>query len=238
MLLLLMASPCSRVWAAPTAGFGSYHPEKMFTESTRSSLYVPMRDGVRLAVRITRPALAGQELVDAGLNQLPALTTYGYVVVQVARRGNGQSFGSRRGYSDRTEDDDAYEVTEWLAAQPWSNGSVGIYGCSNTGDAAMHALSSRPPHLRAVFAGCFSWSKFDAMRRGGIFAQWGTGPQRTLEEDLLVEPVGGDADKVLLRAAAEEHQNCGERGRGLRLQSQVATAQRVAGGSTRGRQRI
>ena len=189
-----------------------------------------MRDGVRLAVRITRPARDGQpapgpfpviwqhaltvaeakdaveEPTEAGLNHLPALTAYGYVVVQVARRGNGQSFGSRRGYNDRTEDDDAYELTEWLATRPWSTGAVGLYGCSNTGDAAMHALSARPPHLRAVFAGCFSWSKFDAMRRGGIFAQWGTGPQRTLEEDLAVEPVDGDADKVLLRAAAQEHQ--------------------------------
>ena len=111
-------------------------------------------------------------------------------------------------------DDDAYEVTEWLAAQPWSTGAVGIYGCSNTGDAAMHALSGRPPHLRAVFAGCFSWSKYDAMRRGGIFAQWGTGPQRTLAEDMAVEPVDGDADKVLLAQAAAGasavHQSAGD----------------------------
>ena len=230
MLLLLMASICPGICTAQVDGFGTYHPEKLFAGAVSSSLYLPMRDGVRLAVRITRPALQGQpapgrfpviwqhaltvtetkdaaqEPTDAGLNQLPALTAYGYVVVQVARRGNGQSFGSRRGYNDRTEDDDAYEVTEWLAAQPWSSGSVGIYGCSNTGDAAMHALSGRPPHLRAVFAGCFSWSKFDAMRRGGIFAQWGTGPQRTLEEDLAVEAVDGDEAKVLLRTAAQEHQ--------------------------------
>jgi uncharacterized protein len=230
MLLLVMVLMGSRLWAAPAPGFGSYLPPKTYSGSISSSAYLPMRDGVRLAVRITRPAQNGQpapgrfaviwqhglsvseapdavqEPAEAGLNHLPALTAYGYVVVQVARRGNGQSFGTRRGYNDRTEDDDAYEVTEWLAAQPWSSGAVGLYGCSNTGDAAMHALSARPPHLRAVFAGCFSWSKFDAMRRGGIFAQWGTGPQRTLEEDLAVEPVDGDADKVLLRAAAQEHQ--------------------------------
>jgi hypothetical protein len=230
MLLVLTASICLQVRAAPGDGFGSYRPERAFTESVSSSLYLPMRDGVRLAVRVSRPALGGQPApgrfpviwqhaltiteakdaalapVDAGLNNVPALTAYGYVVVQVARRGNGQSFGSRRGYNDRTEDDDAYEVTEWLAAQSWSTGMIGIYGCSNTGDAAMHALSSRPPHLRAVFAGCFSWSKFDAMRRGGIFAQWGTGPQRTLEEDMSVEPVDSDPDKILLREAAQEHQ--------------------------------
>jgi uncharacterized protein len=229
-LLPLLAVVCPPVGAAAAANFGNYHPPRLFNESVSSTLYLPMRDGVRLAVRISRPGSGGQaapgrfpviwqhaltiteakdasqEPVAAGLSNLPALTAYGYVVVQVARRGNGQSFGSRRGYNDRTEDDDAYEVTEWLAAQPWSTGSVGIYGCSNTGDAAMHALSSRAPHLRAVFAGCFSWSKFDAMRRGGIFAQWGTGPQRSLDEDMSVEPVDSDADKTLLRAAAQEHQ--------------------------------
>ena len=81
-----------------------------------------MRDGVRLAMRITRPgrgghpapgrfpvlwqhgltiseaADAGRQPAEAGLSHVPALTAYGYVVVQVARRGNGQSFGIRRGY--------------------------------------------------------------------------------------------------------------------------------------------
>ena len=223
---LLAATP-SR---AQDSGFGHYLPAATFTEHVSSTQYLPMRDGVRLAIRITRPARDGQAATgpfpviwqhalsvsespdstltpsEAGLGHLPGLVAYGYVVAQVARRGNGQSFGIRRGYNDETETDDAYEVTEWLARQPWSTGSVGIYGCSNTGDAAMHALSGRPPHLKAVFAGCFSWSKYDAMRRGGIFAQWGTGPQRTLAEDMAVEPVDGDADKKLLALAAAEHQ--------------------------------
>ena len=138
--------------------------------------------------------------------QVSGLARHGYVVVQVARRGFGQSFGERRGYHDRNEAQDAYEITQWLAAQPWSNGVVGVYGCSNSGDAAMHAMSMRPPALKAVFAGCFSWHKYDAFRRGGIFAQWGTGPTRTLEEDMKVRPVDGDEGKVLLRKAAEEHQ--------------------------------
>jgi predicted acyl esterase len=137
---------------------------------------------------------------------MPTLTAYGYVVVQVARRGNGQSFGTMRGYHDRNEAQDAYELIEWLARQPWSSGAVGQYGCSNTGDAAMHAMTVNAPHLKAVFAGCFSWNKYDAMRRGGIFAQWGTGPTRSIEQDMAIKPVDGDEGKVLLRRAAEEHQ--------------------------------
>jgi uncharacterized protein len=212
--------------AAHAEGFGDYKPPVTYTEQVSQSSYVTLRDGVKIAVRIDRPAQNGiavsQPLPvvwhgtlsiegsgapsNGGLSDVPTLTRFGYVVVQVARRGNGQSFGLRRGYNDRNETDDAYELTEWFATQPWSNGKVGIYGCSNTGDAAMHAMESRPPHLKAVFAGCFSWSKYDAWRRGGIFAQWGTGPQRTVEQDMAVKPVEGDEEKTQLRQAAEEHQ--------------------------------
>lgn len=216
---------------APVApSFGHYQPARQFTEQARSTFYLPMRDGVRLAVTVARPARGGQpadgqfpviwhhtlsatpDPADgtgpraAGFRAIPNLTDYGYVVVQVARRGNGQSFGERRGYQDRNEAQDAYDLTQWLAAQPWSNGVVGMYGCSNTGDAAMQAVSMRPPALKAVFAGCFSWHKYDAFRRGGIFAQWGTGPTRTVDEDMRQQPVDADPDKRLLRQAAEEHQ--------------------------------
>ncbi|CAM3516882.1 CocE/NonD family hydrolase [Kibdelosporangium persicum] len=216
---------------APGASFGSYRPQARFTERVTESFYLPMRDGTRLAVRLDRPATGGRpaqgrfpvlwqhnlsidvspEAVTGpaanGIQAIPSLTGHGYVVAQVARRGNGQSFGVRRGYNDRLEASDAYQITEWLAAQPWSDGNVGVYGCSNTGDAAMHALSVRPPHLKAVLAGCFSWDKYDAWRVGGISAQWGFGPSRTVEQDLANKPVDGDPDKTMLREAAIEHQS-------------------------------
>jgi len=216
--------------AEEAAEFGHYNPPQAYEETVTHSRFITMRDGVRLAVSVVRPARDGKpvegrfpviwhhtltisremrdgagDLISA-IRAMPLLAHQGYVVVQVARRGNGQSFGVRRGYHDRNEAQDAYEVTQWLAAQPWSTGEVGLYGCSNTGDAAMHAISVRPPALKAVFAGCFSWNKFDAFRRGGIFAQWGTGPSRTVEEDMKLPAVDGDEDKALLRQAAEEHQ--------------------------------
>jgi putative CocE/NonD family hydrolase len=214
---------------APTeSSFGRYKPAPQFDGAVSTSIYLPMRDGVRLAVKIDRPAKDGKAIdgkfpviwqhtlqidresnwagTQPGLPAIPDLTRQGYVVVQVARRGNGQSFGERRGYHDRNETQDSYEIVEWLGHQPWSDGKVGVYGCSNTGDAAMQVLTVRPPSLKAVFAGCFSWHKYDAFRRGGIFAQWGTGPSRTVEQDMAVGPVQGDEKKILLRQAAEEHQ--------------------------------
>lgn len=200
-----------------------------YTEQVATSFYLPMRDGTRIAVSVHRPSVNGVpvegrlpviwhgtlDIETAGVRQttdsadirapLSDLTRQGYVVAIVARRGNGASFGVRRGYEDFTEGFDAYEITEWLAAQPWSDGNVGIYGCSNTGEAAMHAIVARPPHLKAVFAGCFAWDRYDGHTRGGIIAQYGTGPTRTVEDDLKAVPVQGDEDRTLLRQAAEEH---------------------------------
>jgi putative CocE/NonD family hydrolase len=227
-------------WASaqPAATFGQYRPAAPYSEAVTASQYLPMRDGVRLAVSVTRPARGGApvegrfpiiwqhglaieaagplaphaEQASPGPAQLPgyravsSLVYDGYVIVQVARRGQGSSFGKRRGYNDRTEAYDAYEVIDWLAAQPWSTGAIGIYGCSNTGDASMHAVTAGNAHLKAAWAGCFSWEKYDAFLRGGIFANWGTGPERTLEQDLANTPVQGDEAKVLLRQAAEDHQ--------------------------------
>ncbi|HVI99874.1 MAG TPA: CocE/NonD family hydrolase [Sphingomonas sp.] len=217
--------------AQAAASFGHYEPAPEFDGMVSHSFYVRLRDGVRVAVRVDRPTLGGkvhegplpviwhhslsislQTADGAGgrvsdYRKMPSLTRYGYVVVQVARRGNGQSFGAMRGYHDRNEAQDAFELIDWLSRQPWSNGKIGMYGCSNTGDAAMHALTMRPPALKAVFAGCFSWHKYDAFRRGGIFAQWGTGPTRSIEQDMKVSPVDGDEGRHLLAQAAREHQN-------------------------------
>ncbi len=229
LLMGLILAVSAKAHAA--SSFGQYDAPPTYPERITTSLYLPMRDGVRLAVSITRPAKDGKPVegrfpviwhhtlaiagpgsaggpVGSGPNGYSSafsLANYGYVIVQVARRGQGPSFGVRRGYNDRTESDDAYEVIDWLAEQAWSTGKVGIYGCSNTGDAAMHAVTAGNPHLKAAWAGCFSWEKYDGFLRGGILANWGTGPERTVEQDMLNTPVQGDEAKTLLHQAAVEH---------------------------------
>ncbi len=177
------------------SSFGRYQPTPLYSEALTTSQYLTMRDGVRLAISITRPSQNGKSVeerfpvlwqhtlsimepgilasnplsaMQGGYNTVPSLAYYGYVVVQVARRGQGPSFGKRRGYNDRSEAYDAYEVIDWLSSQPWSTGAVGIYGCSNTGDASVHAVTSANPHLKAAWAGCFSWEKYDGFWRGGM----------------------------------------------------------------------
>jgi putative CocE/NonD family hydrolase len=230
MLIFLLAAGAA---AAPqVSSFGQYQPAPLYSEAVTTSQYLIMRDGVRLAISITRPSKEGKPIegrfpvlwqhaltimapgvlprssggMMGAYGAVPSLAYHGYVVVQVARRGQGPSFGKRRGYNDRSEAYDAYEVTDWLASQPWSTGAVGIYGCSNTGDASLHAVTAANPHLKAAWAGCFSWEKYDGFWRGGIYANWGTGPERTVGQDMTSTPVQGDESKVLLRQAAEEHQ--------------------------------
>jgi putative CocE/NonD family hydrolase len=227
--LLLLAAFGAAAQTDKVSRLGEYRgwSPVLYTEQQRQSIYLPMRDGTRLAVDIHRPVAGGKvvetplpvvwqhalsrrrptDTADTSITRMvPQLVKYGYVVVEVERRGLGASFGARRAYNDRTEARDAYEVTEWLARQPWSSGKVGVIGCSNTGDAAMHAASYAPPSLKAVFAGCFSWNKYDGFLRGGILAQWGVGPEQPLEAQLRdAAPVDGDDDRTLLRQAIEQH---------------------------------
>src|SRR5690606_3839656 len=169
----------------------------------RQSLYVPVRDGTRLAVNIYRPAGAdGVEtarlpvifaftpyrarFTDAEGNvqetalgdglALRSLIRAGYVVAVADVRGKGASFGSRRGFQDRTEANDGHDLVEWLADQPFSTGEVGMVGCSYLGGTVLHTASTAPPSLRAVFAGATDWDKYEFVRRGGITAQFNTRP--------------------------------------------------------------
>jgi putative CocE/NonD family hydrolase len=191
------------------------------------SVTLPARDGKVVEDRfpviwqhtsqnIDKPGLTrnGQVKPPAGNTEfvsdyfaLSELTAHGYAVVTVVRRGIGASFGVRRGYHDRTEAYDAYDIVEWLAQQPWSNGAVGMVGCSNIGEAVVQAVSVAPPHLKAAFAGCFSWNKYDGFLRGsGIVANWGSGPQATFEQEMASStPVEADSDRVQLRRAITEH---------------------------------
>lgn len=224
---LLMCAALSSM-APARAEFGAPLPPAV-DEIERSAFYIPLSDGTRLAADVYRPSAPGRYPVVlhataqrwrakegfgadrsgavAFSDQMINLARHGYVFVVVERRGMGASSGVRRGYHDRTEARDAQELVAWAASQPWSDGKVGVFGCSNTGDAAMHFLTvPTNPALKAVFAGCFNWDKYSGGRRGGVLANWGTGPQSSVEQDFERSlAVDGDETRTLLRAATAEH---------------------------------
>ncbi len=77
----------------------------------------------------------------------------GYVLAKVDVRGTGSSEGKvpNREYS-KAELQDAEEVIRQLAAKPWSNGKIGMWGISWSGFNALQVAMRAPPALRAVLA--------------------------------------------------------------------------------------
>src|SRR5580704_8967110 len=57
LLIGIGAAAWTSAQAAPA--FGQYRPAAPYSEAVTTSQYLPMRDGVRLAVSVTRPARGG-----------------------------------------------------------------------------------------------------------------------------------------------------------------------------------
>ena len=122
-----------------------------------------MRDGIRLSADVWRPATDdhvpvlicrtpyGKQM--AALMAGPAeLAGSGFAVVVQDCRGRFESEGEWTYV--HSEVDDGYDTVEWAAAQPWSNGRVGVFGASYMGYTQWLAAVARPPHLAAMLPEC------------------------------------------------------------------------------------
>jgi putative CocE/NonD family hydrolase len=154
-----------------------------YQEIVRESLYVPMRDGVKLAVDVWLPeGLAPDARLPAILMQtrywrstgirwpfayfldrpgkwVALLVRHGYACVSVDARGSGASFGTRPLEWSPDEVRDGAEIVDWILAQPWSNGVVGAEGISYEGTTAEFLVTNGHPAVRAVIP---RFSLFDA----------------------------------------------------------------------------
>jgi hypothetical protein len=123
---------------------------------------VPLRDGTELLADLYLPeglgpwpALlqrtpydkAGSTAVHAMLNTRRAVRA-GYAVVIQDVRGRYQSPGDFEPFANESRD--GYDTVEWVAAQPWCNGRVGMWGNSYVGATQWLAAIARPPHLAAI----------------------------------------------------------------------------------------
>lgn len=143
-----------------------------FEGYTEQSLYIPMRDGVRLAVDVFLPENLpqGEKLPallyrtrywrDAELKQpsgqpdpiLSFFTSYGYAVLRMDVRGTGASFGSMIHEWQPVDIDDTYDIVEWILVQRWSNGKVGSYGVSYPGTTAELLAATKHPAVTSIWA--------------------------------------------------------------------------------------
>jgi putative CocE/NonD family hydrolase len=142
----------------------AYDRPARHTVVTERDVPIVMRDGTTLSANVARPAAPGRYPVlvtqtpygkegPTGL-VLGGSATYmvvrGYVHVTVDVRGTGASQGQWDSFGE-TEQRDGYDVVEWAAKQPFSDGSVGLTGPSYMGLNQLFTAAQRPPHLKAIF---------------------------------------------------------------------------------------
>ncbi len=136
-----------------------------------TSYSVPMRDGVELATDVYLPSGEGPfEVVLARLpydknsrymfieGLAPHFTNRGYAFVVQDVRGKFRSGGETIGLIG--EADDGYDSVEWITQQPWSNGSVALWGDSYFGFTQWAAVSTRHPAVKAISPGVTSTQLF------------------------------------------------------------------------------
>ncbi len=139
--------------------------------------WIPMPDGKRLAARIWLPEDAGTDPVPAVLEYLPYrrrdgtsyrdsitqpwLAGHGYAAVRVDIRGSGDSEGLLADEYDLPEQQDGVALIEWLAAQPWCTGRVGMWGISWGGFNALQVAALAPPALKAIMPMGFAHERYN-----------------------------------------------------------------------------
>ena len=185
------------------------------------NLLVPMPDGVRLAADLYRPSEPGpwpailtfipyHKDGRGGRLDVEAVNRYfaarGYTALTVDFRGLGNSEGVNRVPFDPQEAQDGHEVVEWIAAQPWCDGNVGMWGVSYGGITALAVAATRPPHLKAIVPIHASADLYhDVVAPGGcrggfwLGADWGP---RMVAFNLM-PPLWHDADGRWARVWAE-----------------------------------
>lgn len=136
---------------------------------TRWDVRIRARDGVDLSANLWLPVALPDEAhlrFPAVLEMIPygkdnwrrnadiARGTYlaqrGYVLCRIDVRGTGSSAGVALDEYTATETEDGYDAVEWLAAQPWCSGAVGMWGISYGAFTSIQVAKLRPPHLRAI----------------------------------------------------------------------------------------
>jgi putative CocE/NonD family hydrolase len=175
VLLLYLSVPFPGLVAqAPTGLSAEAKARRWALEHELDSLAIidrkvmlPMRDGMRLATDIYRPRDASRKYpvifsktpynfnywdvrngVPSDLTAALTAIKRGYAYVVQNERGH---FFSEGNYDilgpPRT---DGYDAIKWMAEQPWSNGKVGLIGCSSTAEWQMGVAALAPPGLGTI----------------------------------------------------------------------------------------
>jgi uncharacterized protein len=194
--LAVVGGPLSLVGADASAATAAWQLPAKRPFKVIENQWIPMKDGVRLAARFWIPEGAEHHPVPVVWEYLPYrlwddlrwrddktganLAPFGVAFVRVDIRGTGNSEGVMVDEYNVPELTDGVQVIAWLAAQPWSNGSVGMRGISWGGINALQIAAMAPPQLKAIMPmGCIvNRYTDDAHYIGGAYGEqnmgWGT----------------------------------------------------------------
>ena len=128
---------------------------------------IVMRDGLELSANLFMPiAHTPGERFPAILEMIPYrkddwrapgdhqrgayFAQRGFAFCRLDIRGTGSSGGTAFDEYTPEETQDGYEAVEWLAAQPWCNGNIGMWGISYGGFTSIQVAQLQPPHLKAI----------------------------------------------------------------------------------------
>lgn len=166
--LMVVSSLFSGVLGCKSPALRSSTPSQPDTLEVRQpeEVRIPMSDGVELAGDLFLPegvapfptlvrATPYERLKWGGWRETN-FAEHGYAVLIVSFRGRHGSGGvpvqsERRVEQKKSDYQDGYDIIEWAAAQPWSDGKVGTYGVSSDGQWQLTMATTHPPHLRAMF---------------------------------------------------------------------------------------
>jgi len=158
VLVLAQVLAASAESAQPQAG-SLEPPAGAYEVELTKELWIPMRDGVRLAADLYRPRGVNGKLpvilmrTPYSKDLWPPETanffaSHGFAVVVQDFRGRHKSEGLYR--FNRGHRKDGYDTFAWVMAQPWSSGKIGTYGCSYLGEVQIYQAPSLPPGLTAM----------------------------------------------------------------------------------------
>jgi uncharacterized protein len=209
---------------------------------------VPMRDGVRLSANIILPKDKAQQKLPVILIRspytpsgevseslesrlLPHLVQSGYAVVIVNDRGTQWSEGSYQWLKGANQD--GSDILDWITRQTWSNGKVGTFGCSSSGESQPPlATLNHPAHKAMVeMAGATAAGSIPGYRDQGIFYHGGVPDlawtwwyhRYGLKERPLLPPGAGQDTRERIAASFSPEPDYGE-GDFLSLVSHLPTA--------------
>ncbi len=147
------------------------------------SRMIAMRDGVELEAWVWKPSelknkvpailtLTQYDIDGSRRGEPPYFASHGYAFVQAYVRGRGRSGGVKSDSLGLQVGRDGYDLVEWIAQQPWSNGQVAMYGGSFVGMTQWHTAAQHPPHLAAIAPYAPIYPGWDIPNTNGIPQAW------------------------------------------------------------------